>query len=127
WLLEMCTTAGLCAAARLDGVDDVYRALLPFDGLVATMDGTCACLGAVSHYLGLLAEAGGRRNDAVRHLEAAVELNDHISAVPWAVRSRLHLAPLLEDADRASVLLEEALGMAEQHDLVASTRRIRAL
>jgi hypothetical protein len=127
WLLDMCTTAELCAAARLDCIDDVYRALLPFEGVVATMDGTFSCLGAVSHYLGLLADAAGRRGDAVRHLEAAVELNDRIGAVPWSVRSRLHLAPLLEDAERASVLLEEALCMAEQHDLVSSSRRLRAL
>jgi tetratricopeptide (TPR) repeat protein len=128
WLAEMCVSAELCAAGDLPCVDDLYRELLPYEGTVATLDGLFICLGSVAHYLGLLAGARGRVQDAVRHFEAAIAMNDQIGAAPWAVRSRMALADLLlDDPELALQLRKQALGLAERHGLPASERRLREL
>jgi DNA-binding SARP family transcriptional activator len=128
WLCEMCVTAELSAAGGLSCVDELYRELLPYADTVATLDGLFICLGSVAHYLGLLAAALGRPQDAVLHLEAAIAANDRIAAAPWAVRSRMALAGLLfHEPERASQLRKQALELAEAHDLPASQRKLREL
>jgi hypothetical protein len=128
WLVDMCVTAELAAAAALPCIDELYAELLPFDGMVATMDGTFVCLGAVAHYLGLLAAARGRHKAAIAHLEAAVELNDRVRVVPWSARSRMHLAALLDsEPDRAAQVARDALRIAEEYDLTASRRQLQQL
>jgi hypothetical protein len=52
------------------------------------MDATFLCLGAVAYYLGLLADALDRPDDAHRHFEHAIALNDAIGAAPWSRRAR---------------------------------------
>ena len=59
WLTEMALLAELAAAAGLPCAEEVYELLLPSSDQVVTMS-AYACLGAVSHYLGLLAAALGR-------------------------------------------------------------------
>ena len=126
WLSELCVTAELCAAAGLDCAERLYDVLAPLAGRVATMDGTYVCLGATSHYLGLLAGALGRHDEAVAHLEAALVMHDRIGAVPWSVRTRFHLAALLDDdPQRRTILLEEALAASEAHRLVGMRRRLQ--
>jgi tetratricopeptide (TPR) repeat protein len=125
WLSEVCLTAELCAAAGLACSEQLYEVLLPLGGQVATMDGTYLCLGATSHYLGLLAGSLGRRVEAVAHLEEALSLHDRLRAMPWAVRSRFHLALLVDDRSRRSMLLEEATQLAVRHGLVSMQRRLQ--
>jgi DNA-binding SARP family transcriptional activator len=88
WLADMCITAELAAAARLPCCPELYAMLKPFQGRVATMDATFLCLGAVAYYLGLLADALDRPDDAHRHFEHAIALNDAIGAAPWSRRAR---------------------------------------
>ena len=88
WLSDMCVTAEMAAAAGLTCCTELYETLLAFDGRVVTMDGTFVCLGAVAHYLGLLARSLGRPERAVQHFDDAIALNDRIGAVPWSRRSR---------------------------------------
>ena len=52
-------------------------------------------LGAVAHYLGLLAAATGRPELARSHLEAAVAVHERLGARPWRLRSQLELAAVL--------------------------------
>ena len=49
----------------------------------------------MSHYLGLLAGVMGRRLDAIKHLECAVENNEAMGLRPFAVYSRVALAKQL--------------------------------
>ena len=76
------------------------RVVLPSSDQVVTMS-AYACLGAVSHYLGLLGRRawGGPATPRAR-LEEAVALNDRIGAVPWGVRSRYELARVVEPVDQ---------------------------
>jgi hypothetical protein len=68
-----------------------------------------------------------RREDAIRHLADAVELNDRVGGVPWSVRSRYHLARVIKDDDagRAKALIAEALTRAERHGLIAMRAQLQ--
>jgi DNA-binding SARP family transcriptional activator len=88
WLADMCITAELAAAARLPCRGELYETLVPFAGRVVTMDATFICLGAVDHYLALLAHSLELEDRAVRHFARATTTNDHIGAVPWSRRTR---------------------------------------
>ena len=75
-------------------------------------------LGAVDHHLGTLSSVLGRYDEAVPHLEAALERHRVISARPWVALSAAWLANALVerdepgDAARAAGLLGEAVGTA---------------
>jgi hypothetical protein len=86
-------------------------------------------MGAVSYYLGLLADTMSRHADAIAHLEHAVALNDQVGAVPWSARSRYHLARVLggDDPDRVDRLVTEGLDIADTHNLPAIRRQFRGL
>jgi hypothetical protein len=74
----------------------------------------------VSHYLGLLAATLERAEDAVRHFEEAVELEEHIGALPYLAHSLDGLATALTaraaagDAERASESRHRARVIAER-------------
>jgi AAA ATPase domain len=90
-----------------------YDTLAPYQDRTAVAGGSVLFLGAVAHYLGLLAAAGGRREPARRHLEDAAAVHERLGARPWLLRSRLELARLLRDdpdgRDRADELLRGVL------------------
>jgi hypothetical protein len=110
-LAELNATAGDAAAcARW------YDALAPYQDRTAVAGGSVLFVGAVAHYLGLLAAASGRPELARRHLEDAAAVHDRLGARPWLLRSRLELARLLRDdpdgRDRADELLRGVLDEA---------------
>ena len=72
-----------------------YELLLPRDGLCILGGRGVYFRGAVARYLGLLAATMGRADDAVRHLEDALETNTRAQAPPWIARSLLDLARAL--------------------------------
>jgi DNA-binding SARP family transcriptional activator/tetratricopeptide (TPR) repeat protein len=88
WLADMSITAELAAAAGLPCRSELYETLLPFAGRVVTMDATFSCLGAVDHYLALLADSLGRADRAATHFERAITINDGIRAIPWSRHTR---------------------------------------
>ncbi len=65
-----------------------YATFLPFAGLHAVVGGCAAYHGVVDHSLGVLAAALGRADNAVRHLTAAVALQERLGTTAWARRSR---------------------------------------
>ena len=79
------------------------------------MLGYVAYLGAIDHHLGALATVLGRTEDAVAHLDAALERHRVIEARPWTALSAAWLANALAerdgrgDAERARRLLAEAV------------------
>ena len=97
-----------------------YELLLPRDGLCILGGRGVYFRGAAARYLGLLASTLGRKDDAVRHLEEALETNTRAQAPPWIARSQLELARLLlaragpEDERRAVDLLQHAELSARQ-------------
>jgi tetratricopeptide (TPR) repeat protein len=85
-LAEAAATLGATAHAAT-----LYDALLPYADRVAVSYPEVTA-GAVARYLGVLAAALGRREDAERHLVAALELNRRIGAAPWVARTEADLA-----------------------------------
>jgi len=132
WLLGM----GLAseAVARLgDGsaAAILYEQLSPFAGrhAIGHAEGS---VGAVDRYLGLLAAALGRLDDATSHLTAAIESNEQMFARPWTAHCQHDLAEVLlrrdlpgdreraEQLDRMAKASAEELGMALAQRIAAS-------
>jgi predicted ATPase/DNA-binding SARP family transcriptional activator len=99
-------------AARL------YELLLPREGLCILGGRGVYFRGAAARYLGLLAGTLGRADDAVRHLEDALETNARAQAPPWIARGQFELARALlargrpEDERRAVDQLQRAERLA---------------
>jgi AAA ATPase domain len=126
WLCNLALLAMACQRLgdrRLAAV--VYELLLPCAGrLVPTTRLAVGCLGAVSHYLGILAATMGRWDDAAGHLEEAVGTTTRAGAVPFLALSRYEHAHALRargapgDSELAAAQLREATAAARALGLV---------
>jgi tetratricopeptide (TPR) repeat protein len=85
-LAEVASLTGDVAAA-----ERLYELLLPWRHVVAA-DPPEGIRGSVSHDLGLLAAALGRRDDAERHFEAALGVEESLGFASCAARTRAELA-----------------------------------
>jgi tetratricopeptide (TPR) repeat protein len=114
-LAETSVLVGDPAAAAV-----VYRVFGPWSALNA-VNVSEGFRGSVSRYLGQLAALLGRGDDAARHFEAAIAMNERMGARPWLAYTQEDYARLLaeRDPERADELLAEAratyreLGMRE--------------
>ena len=111
--------AGLLSetAARLgdrDAAGVLHERLAPLAGRVLVVGTGHYSAGAADQYLGLLAGVLERWDDAVVHLERAVELNRTVGALAHLARTELRLAEVLTrragpgDLDRAAELSASA-------------------
>jgi tetratricopeptide (TPR) repeat protein len=92
WLVSLSLLAEVAASlSNTDAAAMLYDALRPYGDRVAISFPEIST-GAVSRYLGLLAATLGRWDDARRHFEHAVELNDRIGARAWLEETRRDLA-----------------------------------
>jgi hypothetical protein len=117
WLFA---TVGVAVAAATVGdrrwARAAYDALEPYAGRNCVL-GYAAYLGAVDHHLGALSSVLGRTDDAVDHLEAALDRHRVIGARPWAALTGGWLANALTerdgkgDAERAAEAYAEAAGV----------------
>jgi len=118
--------AGWCLLAEVcSSLDDsthasrLYELLLPHARRNAVSHPVCA-FGSVSRYLGLLASTLGRFGDAERHFEAALEMNEHMGALPWVAHTEHDYARGLlargdvGDETKAVQLLGAALSTARE-------------
>jgi DNA-binding SARP family transcriptional activator len=108
----------------------LYEALLPYGDYVVITHPEIN-LGAAARYLGLLASAMGRADDAVRHLERALETNERLGVRPWLARTQADLARTLSargtpgDVDRAGDLSRAALGTFDALGMEEPAERLR--
>jgi hypothetical protein len=87
WLLGMCVLAEVCATfGDTVRAREVYARLRPYESLygIGQPDGT---MGAVAHWLGVLAALDGRGDDATAHFEVALEIERRLRAVPWVAET----------------------------------------
>ena len=103
-----------------------YELLLPRDGLCILGGRGVYFRGAVARYLGLLAATMGRADDAVRHLEDALETNARAQAPPWIARSLLDLARALLARGRPGDDLR-AVDQLQRAELLARNLGMRSL
>jgi tetratricopeptide (TPR) repeat protein len=139
WLYGMSLLAETCALlGDIDAAPVLYRLLLPYAALNA-VDVTEGFAGSTSRYLGLLAATMSRLDDAARHFEDALAMNESMGILPWLAHTRRDFARTLLERDgpgdrerahelvRSAVATYRALGM-ESHAAAASTleQRLRS-
>jgi DNA-binding SARP family transcriptional activator len=115
WLFGMSLLAETAALlGDEDAAAELYSPLAPAAALNAA-DVAEGCRGAVSRYLGLLAEALELWDEAAEHFECAVAMNDDMGFQPWLAHTLHDYARTLRarratgDESRAKQLLEQAV------------------
>jgi hypothetical protein len=73
----------------------LYQRLVPYAGRPATAGRGVSSYGAIDRHLGGLAELLGRQNDAMRHLEDAIRLNEGLGCVVWQKHAERRLARIV--------------------------------
>ena len=84
-------------AAGLDdarAADVLYGLLRPYERVNAMAAGEVA-IGPVARFLGILAAAIGRREDAAAHFEDAIAMNARMAARPWLAHAQEDYARML--------------------------------
>jgi hypothetical protein len=118
WLLGMALASEACALlGDADRAAVLYEQLSPFSGshAIGHAEGS---VGATDRYLGLLAVAMGRIDEAIVHLEAGLDLNERMGSPPWAAHTQADLARAMRqrgapgDTRRAAQLEASALETA---------------
>jgi DNA-binding CsgD family transcriptional regulator/tetratricopeptide (TPR) repeat protein len=106
----------------------VYEQLLPFEGRNVIVGEAVMCYGAADRFLGVLACLMGDDDTALRHLEAALALNERLGAATWLAHTRFELARVLlerGDDERARALFDAAEAEGRRLGMVALCERIR--
>jgi predicted ATPase/DNA-binding SARP family transcriptional activator len=131
WLAEVAfVSMAVVALGDANRAAALHAMLEAHAGRAVVVGGSGAYLSSTSHHLGLLALLLDRREEAIAHLEEAVNLNQRAGALPWLARARFHLAEnlaergLAGEPERAGRLLAEAGRTAEQLRMAAFLERI---
>lgn len=136
WLPSVAVAA--LAAGRLDdggAAAAIYPSLLPYAQrvIVIPMPHAVMSFGAATLYLGLLASAMSRWDEARAHFEAAIGANSRLGARAFLARTEYEYARALlrqgraEDQCRAGALLERAAATAGSLGMTALGRAIERL
>ena len=133
WLVTLTTLALACAPLRdARRAAILYGQLRPFAQRNVVHDLLRTYSGSVSMPLGLLAEAMGNLDAAVRHFEDALKMNTRIGGRPFLARTQYEYARMLlargraADRRRAAALLDESLACCRELGLGESRTKITA-
>jgi class 3 adenylate cyclase/tetratricopeptide (TPR) repeat protein len=133
WLSAVTFVAETAARLGSEHCATLYRLLAPYPDQNVVMGGASVCLGSSSRPLGLLAAALHRWDEAERHFADALAMNSRMGARPWVARTQFNYAQMLlareepGDREKARGLLQEALGAAQQMELVKLARDCEGL
>jgi tetratricopeptide (TPR) repeat protein len=115
WLFGMSLLAETAAlVGDIGSAAVLYDRLVPWGELNA-VDQAEGCRGSIARYLGLLAALLERFDDAERHFEAGLAMNERMGLWPWVARSEEDFAGVLlrrgrpGDAEKADLLTSAAL------------------
>jgi tetratricopeptide (TPR) repeat protein len=114
FLMVMCLSDVAAATGDTRRAALLYDLLYPYADRLLMHGVNCACHGATTHWLGLLAGTLKRWDDSVAHFEDALETNSRIGARPYLARSQHEYARMLierndpGDKEKAKTLLTEA-------------------
>ena len=121
WLYGMSLLAETCALLLdKDAASLLYESLLPYANLNG-VDLTEGFAGSVSRYLGLLAETMAHRDQAGRHFEDALAMNERMAALPWLAYTQHDYARLLLAGDSRS---DRARGRSFRDAALATCRDV---
>ena len=120
WLTTIAFLAEACAALpEHPGLELLAAELAPYGSRVVQVS-SAACLGSAAHFLGILATAAGRYDEADAHFTAAAERNRALGALTALARTECEHAKTLimrndaGDAERAAALLDSAEAAANR-------------
>jgi tetratricopeptide (TPR) repeat protein len=115
WIFCLCILSEVSVRLRdAERASDLYRLLLPYAHLNALVAGEVA-IGSVARYLGQLAASMSRWDDAARHFDAALEMNERMTAWPALAHTQEDYARML--------LARDALGDLERARELSSQAR----
>ena len=72
----------------------LYERLAPYAGRPATAGRAVTSYGAIDRHLGKLAALLGRDDDAIRHLESAIRINEALGCAVWRAHAQRDLSRL---------------------------------
>ena len=128
WILGVPHCAAVAAALRdRAGARILFDMLAPYASQIVFMNG--GALGAVAHYLAVLAATFGDFDEAQTRFAVAAATHERIGAPIWLARTRLEWARMLlarndpGDADRSRELLAQAFDSARELGLANIERR----
>jgi hypothetical protein len=130
WLTTMTMLADLAAdVGDAPRAERLYALLEPYADVNVVIGLGVVCEGAAARYLGRLAAAIGRPEEAKRHFEYALQRNAALGAPMCLARTQLDYAQSLGPARsaRARELIESAASAARELDLPALALRAAAL
>jgi tetratricopeptide (TPR) repeat protein len=114
WLVGTCLLAETCVIlGDTERAAPLYDLLLPHASLNAVAVPELA-LDSTSRPLGMLSALLGRFEDAARHFEEALRMNERMGARPWLAHAQEEYAHMLvrrdagDDRERAEELLSRA-------------------
>jgi eukaryotic-like serine/threonine-protein kinase len=133
WLYGSTLLAETCVSLhQSEPAEELYRLLLPWSALIA-VDPPEGTRGSVSRYLGLLAQALDRCDDAIDHFEDALAINERMGARPWLAHTREDYARLLlergsqDDREKGNVLLTSALATYRELGMAGPLAKAEAM
>ena len=133
WLLGMALASDGCAQLEdRESAAVLYELLLPFAGRHAVGFGE-GSVGAVDRYLGLLANTLNRPDEAARHFEDAIAVNDDMGAKPWTAHCQLDYGLMIlardppGDRDRAYELFATSQATAQELGMTALEEKLGAV
>jgi eukaryotic-like serine/threonine-protein kinase len=99
WLMSICLLAETCASlADKERAAYLYELLLPYASLNAVAVPELA-VGSTSRPLGILATVLGRFDDAARHFDEALVMDERMEARPWLAHTQQKYAGMLLQRD----------------------------
>ncbi|MDQ3640606.1 MAG: AAA family ATPase, partial [Actinomycetota bacterium] len=134
WSTGMTLLAETCAIlADEERAEVLYDRILPFARRLVVVGIGQFCLGSAWRSLAILAAAMRRWDDAERHFEEALAVNEHIGARTFVVRAqRAYAAMLLDrnrtgDAERAGELVQQGLRTTRELKMRLERERLHEL
>jgi tetratricopeptide (TPR) repeat protein len=133
WLPSICLLADTCdLIGATEHLEPLYDLILPWASMNAVAVPEVS-LDSASRWLGVLATRLGRLEDAARHFEEALEMNERMEARPGLAHTQDDYARMLRvrngpgDQERASDLAAEAVRTYRQLGMEAWAGRAEAI
>lgn len=134
WIVTLGSLAKVCSYlgdSRRAAI--LYDMLLPYSGRQLVTGSAAVACGSVSRFLGVLAATTSRWEEAVNHFEDALEMDGRIGARPFVANTKQEYAAMLlargypGDREKAHVMLDQALAIAEELGMKGVIKEAQAL
>ena len=128
WLIAMTLLADCCAELKDETrATQLYELLLPYRDVNVVIGLAAVCMGSAARYLGRLAVAMGRNQEAAEHFERALVANAALKAPVFLAHTQIDFGAALGRGPRANKLIDDAARTAKRLALPRVSRRLAQL